>query len=301
MSDWLIGDCVFSSLAEGSRLPTKGVVMARFLALRRANRSKETREIFCEILKEIQDLWEKAGIPTKSNCSCVNEMMKMHAEMSSIKKIPAGKRNEYFATTKINKFSSSLKELLDLSPQDVDQLKTSRNPNASIDYQFLLAQREIPQRGYIDRLDKKHFDREAKKQKRSASLSRLSATHLPIAQQEQDDSSESELHVSSDDDYSLSSRATPRPCSITLQLPAKTILKATAQAADARDLSVRDHIAMLASTINAGGGDINDVTLSVASGSRQRRQNRRELINNMREQFIKPHHVVIHWDTKLIK
>jgi hypothetical protein len=85
----------------------------------------------------------------------------------------------------------------------------------------------------------------------------------------------------------------PRP-SITLELPAKTIIKVTAQVADAMEIDVRDHIAMLASKINAGGGDINDVTFLVARGSRQRRQNSREFINNMREHLIKPHNVVLH-------
>jgi hypothetical protein len=41
--------------------------MARFLALQRENRSKETQEIFREIKKKNQDLREKAGIPTNED------------------------------------------------------------------------------------------------------------------------------------------------------------------------------------------------------------------------------------------
>lgn len=108
-------------------------------------------------------------------------MMEMHEIMSSIKQIPAEKWTDDFAIAKIFKFKSSLNEVLDLSPLDVeDSLKRSKNLNAIIDYQFLLAQREIPQRGDIDRLDKKTFGCEAKKQKRSASS--LSATHLQVIQ-----------------------------------------------------------------------------------------------------------------------
>jgi hypothetical protein len=78
-------------------------------------------------------------------------------------------------------------------------------------------------------------------------------------------------------------------------------LKATGQVADARNLSVRDHVAIVVSTITAGGGDFNQVTLSVAIGSRQRRENRREICFRMSENFKKPKFVVGHWDSKIIK
>ncbi|KZR97181.1 Uncharacterized protein APZ42_008091, partial [Daphnia magna] len=94
---------------------------------------------------------------------------------------------------------------------------------------------------------------------------------------------------------------TPRPDSVTLELPAKSLLKATGQAADARNLSVRDHDAIVASTITAGGGDLQQVTLSVACASRQSRANRREICSRITEQFEKPKFVVAHWDFKLIK
>ena len=65
----------------------------------------------------------------------------------------------------------------------------------------------------------------------------------------------------------------------------KSLLKATGQVADARNLSVKDHVAIVVSTITAGGGDFNQVTLSVAIGSRQRRENRREICFRMNEKL----------------
>ncbi len=50
---------------------------------------------------------------------------------------------------------------------------------------------------------------------------------------------------------------------------------------------MRDHVAIVASNIAAGGGDFNQVTLSVASGSRQRRENRREICSRMSKNLEK--------------
>lgn len=60
----------------------------------------------------------------------------------------------------------------------------------------------------------------------------------------------------------LSSRSTPRPKSVSLVIPAKNLAKFTGQAADSRNISVRDHTVIQASLIVAGGGDLHKVTLS---------------------------------------
>lgn len=77
---WLIADSILSSLSEAYRLATKGAVMARFLDNRNKNKFAPTREIFREILEELKLLWQKAGIPIKANCNCVNEIVSLHEE-----------------------------------------------------------------------------------------------------------------------------------------------------------------------------------------------------------------------------
>jgi hypothetical protein len=152
---WLIGDSILSSLSEDNRLATKGAVMARFLGIRNKNKFAPTREIFREIFEELKLLWQKAGIPIKANCNCVNEMVSLHEEWKNIKKIPNGKRNTALAVNRIESFKSTLNELLDLSPENVEEkLKQNRNRNAAEDYQFLLGQREIPQRGHTEKIDR---------------------------------------------------------------------------------------------------------------------------------------------------
>lgn len=61
---------------------------------------------------------------------------------------------------------------------------------------------------------------------------------------EESDESEDELNFSSGDEIDVStysSRATPRPRSLMVQIPAQILSKVTAQAADAKGLSIRTH------------------------------------------------------------
>ena len=83
---------------------------------------------------------------------------------------------------------------------------------------------------------------------------------------------ESEIDELSSGEEFCDRARTPRTASVTLELPEKSLLKATGQVADARNLSVRDHVAIVVSTITAGGGDFNQVTLSVVIGSTEKRK-----------------------------
>ncbi|KZS02690.1 Cc8K15.2-like protein [Daphnia magna] len=67
------------------------------------------------------------------------------------------------------------------------------------------------------------------------------------------------------------------------------------------NLSISDDLAVQAAFTKKGGGNLNDVLLSVATVSRHRRQNREEISNQIREKFVKPSFLLIHWDSKLIR
>jgi hypothetical protein len=64
-----------------------------------------------------------------------------------------------------------------------------------------------------------------------------------------------------------------RPDSITIEISRKNLTKDTGQVADSRNLSIRDHLAFKAAFIKKGGGNLNDVPLSLATVSRHRRLN----------------------------
>jgi hypothetical protein len=295
--DWLIGYSHRTSLATASKLPTKGVVLARFMCIQDEKKGQHI-DIFREIFAELKVVWERAGIPIKADNTCVNDIKNLHHSWKAILKIPVENRTQDFAQDKIVSFKTSLNELLDLSPKDVEEkLKASHNPNAAVDFKFLLAQREVPQRGFMDRVDERDIKRASRKRKNSSTPTNVETANVSSSLSEESEIVES----SSSGETFIDLSRTPRPDSVTLELPAKSLLKATGQAADARNLSVRDHVAIVASTITAGGGDLQQVTLSVASASRQRRANRREICSRITEQFEKPKFVVAHWDSKLIK
>lgn len=117
------------------------------------------------------------------------------------------------------------------------------------------------------------------------------------------ETSESEQDIpennSTDDEYSA--RSTRRPSSITLQIPSRSLSRVTGQVADSRNISVRDHLAIQASLINAGGVNLDQVSMSVATVHRQRKENRKTIYDNIRNSFVKPPFVLVHWDSKLIK
>lgn len=93
-----------------------------------------------------------------------------------------------------------MEHLLDLSPPDVEKLlKQSRNPNAKVNYEFLLAQRKIPQRGYMDKLDTTSLERESMKQKRCSTPAPTQDHIDPDTPDTQ--LSEDELNLSSGEEY----------------------------------------------------------------------------------------------------
>ncbi len=123
-------------------------------------------------------------------------------------------------------------------------MKKSRSPDWEEDYNFLLAQRLTPQQGFMGRFDRKNADRANKtlerKEKRASSKKLVPTSLLSIDCEENEDEEESELLISYDE-CEVRNR-TPRPSSVPLLLPTKTISKITGQIADSRNLSVRDHL-----------------------------------------------------------
>lgn len=106
---------------------------------------------------------------------------------------------------------------MDWSPKDVEQkLKSSRNPNYAIDFQFLLAQREVPQRGFMSTVDGNDIKRESRKRKRCSTPNNPERVSESSSLDEEFEIDE----LSSGEEYCDRSR-TPRPASVTLELPAK--------------------------------------------------------------------------------
>lgn len=103
------------------------------------------------------------------------------------------------------------------------------------------------------------------------------------------------------DDEDFQPGSTARPKSISLEIPTRNLMKITGEVADSRKLSIRDHLVVQAQIVNAGGGNINQVSTSVSTTWCQRNANRKEIDVGIQNNFVIPKKVVVHYDSKLIK
>nr|CAG4639485.1 EOG090X0CFU [Daphnia magna]SVE83288.1 EOG090X0CFU [Daphnia magna] len=88
------------------------------------------------------------------------------------------------------------------------------------------------------------------KTKKKAAQTQGSASAVLSDESEDNDKSEVEFDLTSDDEFDPeSSRSTPRPKSATLEIPTKTLSKDTGLSADATNLSIRSHTIMQAASI----------------------------------------------------
>lgn len=303
--DWLLGKACDKSLAIGSRLPLQLKVMRRFLSLRLLDVNKPTKQIFRVILDELKEIWGRAAIPIKVDRNCLRQLLKIHQDWFAITKIKIDSRQTVNSKKHIANFKTRMNTLCDLSPSDVEnKLKASRKTYWKEDFMFLIGQREYPQRGRMANVDRNEAQRANIQSLRS---SRTNTPSLPASNETSDESisvgsneSEDLSQFSSDEEY-YEPRRTPRPSSVILEIPAKNLTKATGQVADSRDLSLRDHLTIQSALVAAGGGNINDFSMSLTTVHRQRQQLRKEISDGIKERFIPPSSILIHWDSKLIK
>jgi hypothetical protein len=122
--------------------------------------------------------------------------------------------------------------------------------------------------------------------------------HSSSSLESEQDISECDNSIS-DEDFSPGS--TPRPPTVTLEIPVRTLAKDTGMMADGRGMSVRDHYMIASSFVKSCGGNINQMSLSTATVFRQRRDNRKEISDEVRRNWTKPPFVIVHWDSKLIR
>ena len=285
--------------------------MQRFLWLRQhAKGNASTREVFGDILMELKEIWQRAAIPINSDKKCLDQLIEIHKAWVSVKKIEVSARENENSQRHIQEFNNSMNSLCDLSPSDVEnQLKALRTNNWQEDLEFLAGQRQYPQTGKMFGLDGKEQERASSRQRRMNRKQSCSIADKLTPGLVDDDaqlSSESEQSIPdshlTDDEYSAA-RATPRPSSVILQIPAKNLTKKTGQVADSRNISIRGHLLLQSAFVRAGGGDINDMSMSLSTTYCHRRENRKAIAEKVKEDWLKeiPAFVIVHWDSKLIK
>ncbi|KAK4024518.1 hypothetical protein OUZ56_009940 [Daphnia magna] len=280
------------SLALGAKLSLNDAVLKRLLSVRQNNKLKRVRTMCSEVFHgELKPLWLRSGIPIKEDDKCINLIEKLCKDFQKVKKLPADRTSEK-SKAYINNFTVKPNQFCDLSPKAVKKIMMcSRNDYWKEDYDFLKGQRHFPQLGSMGC---------------KAAQTQGSASAVLSDESEDDDKSEVEFDLTSDDEFDPeSSRSTPRPKSATLEIPTKTLSKDTGLSADATNLSIRSHTIMQAASVNCVVGDINKITLSKSSCHRQRNESRLNKSDVIKSDFILEKvpmltHVVIHWDSKMI-
>ncbi|KZS01404.1 Cc8K15.2-like protein, partial [Daphnia magna] len=208
--------------------------------------------------------------------ACIDQLVKLYTKWSTLKKIPLKRRSSIASLAQIEKFQAELNKLSDFSPPDVENiLSHSRRRSSSWeeDLKFLNGQRQYPQIGYMIGVDKTLAEKEKKRAERqkTAQLAESKRAQIQRITQEEDidisdSSSSNDDDVLVEKEFTLSRlRKRKRPSTISLAVPAKTLVKAISQVSVSRGLSVRDPTVVVASVVKAAGGDINDLTLSTSS------------------------------------
>jgi hypothetical protein len=113
------------------------------------------------------------------------------------------------------------------------------------------------------------------------------------------------MNDDSDPDWTLTLRLlreqTQKPESITLTLPAKSIPSLLAKCTVVNRISLRLELKVIASLLKAGGANILDTSLSKSTVHRQRVQEVKKMVKDLKDNFKVPEDVTIHWDGKIIQ
>jgi hypothetical protein len=303
--DVIIGSACETSLSIGQTLPSKLKVLKRVLFLRKQNPNLSQQDLFCTIIDELEDIWQRAGFTSdliNRRNQLIRELAVLFLKWTNIKKASNSRRKTKQFIEDKARFLSDMKFLFDLAPSNIEHLlRSSRLPTWREDFDFLQGQRKIPQEGRMAGIDNSSIQREKNRIKRNSqpkegNLHLTDATDTTEEQNSMDDISDS------DEDFHEPVRFRAKSATVAIELPRKYVSKATTSLADRTGLSIRGHTAIQASLIKVGGGSVNDFAMSRSTTHRHRLEARAELSTSIREHWTssKQTNVILHWDSKAI-
>ncbi|XP_065665116.1 uncharacterized protein LOC136086720 [Hydra vulgaris] len=304
--DWLIGYPESNKLSSFSRLPTKKHVLGRYSHLHFYSKGDTSaRDIFKLVLGELKEVWEKAGVPVRSDNSCLSLLTKLFVEMVKIKKIDHASRDVKAGKEKIVTFCNELEKLCDISAVNAyEQLLVSRRPKWKEDWAFYEDQkssRKYHMTGSIDLGVSKFLERRE---------DRLSIDFRRSSTEDQKSSAfdVSEIVESANEEDQKDTEFTPLPLkkrkvplTNSLEISSKKLSEVTASVADRCCLSVRQQLLFQSTIICKSGGKLNEISMSVSTVHRQRQNARKNIVLSIKAdwEINKPKKAILHWDSKL--
>ena len=312
--EWLIGQTQSESLSSFNRLPTKKNVLARYSHLRFFSAGDSpSRDIFKLVLGELKEVWGKGGIPIRPDDSCLVFLLNLLGKKEKIRKmeqcnrkLASGKSHE-----KIAKFAAELEQLCDISALDAyEQLSISRRPKWKEDWKFYedqKSERKYHMTGSIDRGVSNFFERQEERQlqdlnRRSCNIQKLSNCEIrELLESSTDGETEGDQSDDSTEFIPLPAKKRKTPLTATLEVSAKQLSSVTAAVADRCRLSFRQQFLLQSTIITKSGGELNNMSMSVATVLRQRKTAREKTVESIKAdwEINKPKKAVLHWDSKL--
>ena len=84
---------------------------------------------------------------------------------------------------------------------------------------------------------------------------------------------------------------------MSVQLPRKILrFEKLTQVAGTEGLSTNHYFAVVASMIDASSGNLDDFVISPSTGRRSRASNRTAISTQIKQNFVCPQYIVVHWD-----
>ena len=282
-----------------NKLPSVGDVLRRLFSL--TMRQNSLREACNLVSDEICSIWCKANIPTKAKPNIVTKIMKLHGKYRSVQK-SKGKKSES-QTKSENTFKESLNYLFDIAHNDALQLMKVEE-----DRLFLTAQRDSCRRGYIGTVDRKALARDVRKRKRDEKLEKqkkreeIRKMEMSIVAEFSSSSDfESAGYINDPHDSDGSIVFKLKPSSSGQCQKKRIVTPDLAMALDRGKISDRSAFMVLASTVNALGGDVDDVVLSRSTLQRERTALRKKIAEDIKQSFATDVPMTVHWDGKILE
>lgn len=295
------------------RLPSKRDVMQRWRNLCAEGTLSVTRSnasIASDIAEEVLGIWDRASIPTIRIDKIKERILKTLTKWNEIRRL-------HESHAKCVAFSTSLDQLFDIAPADVEErLNSSSNPTHAEDLAFYRAQRHDTRSTSMAGVDTKLSDlvlrrqgrekaAEARRQFEQGRKAAAKAVPPPLPS-DQEDEEEAGEPADIENEYEPGARTHKALCKKVDIIPCtgvdrKKLLKVTTQVATRFRMSSTQHLAMVSATVVAAGGDMLEVVASPATIKRHRKSDQKERAAEIRAKKTKPKYPVLHWDGKIIE
>ncbi|KAK3929815.1 50S ribosomal protein L7Ae [Frankliniella fusca] len=297
--EWLVGHPL-TSVITGSRLPSRGQVLRRFIFYHEVN-GKTVRSSSHLVLQEIKPFWDKSRVPYQYDNKMIKKIENLYEEYVQLKKNK--NKTSKASEEKRARFVKEMDLLFDVSHQDAETLTENKE-----DYLFLLAQREEGRRGCMasvdmklahtekvltDRMRKREQRAEEEKARKRRSDEQIADLFGKVKEEieEENDIDIVVPKVKEEGDFSVRSREKNEVQPF--------VTPAIAAAVARTKLSTRNALHVFKATVESH--TIPAAKLSYGSVYRAKRTHTHNLAAAVKSNYKAVGVLVVHWDGKLLK